>query len=226
MAWLVSLLGAALALAGAVSLGNGVSYIRLDWGQTETVAGTVALSAGVVTLGLGAVLFALRDLAGRVAAPQAGVGMEALTWSEDDAPAPRPILSRVKSRLATVGVAKTPLAPTLVPETPAAPDVALAGDRPSPAPSRRSSPPAEPSAEPSAEPPPVQRPPVYAPQEPDPMPAAAFAEAPTVVGRYESNGASYVLFSDGTIEVETESGTHRFSSMADLKAHIERQEVG
>jgi hypothetical protein len=35
-----------------------------------------------------------------------------------------------------------------------------------------------------------------------------------------------VLFSDGTIEVETESGTHRFASMADLKEHIERQDAG
>ena len=53
----------------------------------------------------------------------------------------------------------------------------------------------------------------------------AALEAPTVVGRYEANGASYVLFSDGTIEVETESGTHRFSSMAELKEHIERQDA-
>ena len=49
------------------------------------------------------------------------------------------------------------------------------------------------------------------------------AESPTVVGRYESGGACYVLFSDGTIEVETEMGTHRFGSMEELKAYIDQQ---
>ena len=220
MAWLVSLLGAVLALAGAVSLGNGISYIRLDWGQTETVAGTVALSAGIVTFGLGAVLFALRGLAGRMAERPTGVGMEALAWSEDDAPAPRPILSRVTSRLATVGVAKAAdVEPSLVPAPPE-PDPVPIESRPSPG--VRAIAPAEPPApRPS---PYALQPSPYAPQDPSPAPLAA--EAPTVVGRYESNGASYVLFSDGTIEVETESGTHRFASMADLKAHIERQDAG
>ena len=45
------------------------------------------------------------------------------------------------------------------------------------------------------------------------------------MGRYEANGASYILFSDGTIEVETEDGTHRFASMDALKDYIERQGV-
>ena len=213
MAWLVSLLGAVLALAGAVSLGNGVSYIRLDWGQTETVAGTVALSAGIVTLGLGAVLFALRDLSGRMAARPTGVGMEALTWTEEDAPAARPMLSRVTSRLATVGMGRAQaVEPTLGPAT----------ADPGPAEGRTSA--ASGDVAPAPAEPPAPRPSPYAPQEP-PTPPPPPAEAPTVVGRYESNGASYVLFSDGTIEVETESGTHRFASMADLKAHIERQDA-
>ena len=53
---------------------------------------------------------------------------------------------------------------------------------------------------------------------------ADVAAAPTIVGRYEAGGASYVLLSDGAIEVETETGTHRFASMQDLKAFIEAQE--
>ena len=68
---------------------------------------------------------------------------------------------------------------------------------------------------------------------PSPQPSAAAEaegpvpttmEAPTVVGRYESGGASYVLFSDGTIEVETDLGTHRFASMEELKAYIAQQQ--
>ena len=81
MAWLVSVVGLILAMAGAASLANGIGYIRLDWGATEVLAGTSALSGGVVTLALAAVLFALRDLADpfrsrsdRAAAPTSGSG--------------------------------------------------------------------------------------------------------------------------------------------------------
>ena len=50
------------------------------------------------------------------------------------------------------------------------------------------------------------------------------ATAPTIVGRYDAGGASYVLLSDGAIEVKTDTGVHRFASMQDLKAFIEAQE--
>ncbi len=46
-----------------------------------------------------------------------------------------------------------------------------------------------------------------------------------IVGRYEAGEASYVLFSDGTIEVETATGIHRFASMEELKAFVERQDA-
>ncbi len=55
--------------------------------------------------------------------------------------------------------------------------------------------------------------------------AGHVADVPTVVGRYEAGGASYVLFSDGGIEVSAETGTHRFASMQDLRDHIQRQEA-
>ena len=58
----------------------------------------------------------------------------------------------------------------------------------------------------------------------DAEPVSTLVEGPTVVGRYESGGASYVLFSDGTIEVETEMGTHRFGSMEELKTYIDQQD--
>lgn len=181
MGWLMSVLGAALALAGAVALANGISYIRLDWGATEVVAGTVALAGGLVTVALGAVLLALRDLSRRIGAPaRSGRG-------------------RMRSRLATVGL----------PEPEPSPPVA--GDAPG-----------LPAALDVHDPAPRLEPPSAPPSTAD----APAADAPTVVGRYEANGASYVLFSDGTIEVETETGTHRFASMAELKDHIDRQEAG
>lgn len=214
MAWVIAVLGAALAAGGGVSLWNGSGYIRLDWGQAETVAGTVALSAGVVTLAIAAVLFTLRDLARRQPlAAASGVGLEAVHLP-DDAGTPAPPARRsLAGRLATVGL---PKAEAAAPDAPvAAPDL----DEPftdshplhDPAPSA----PAEPLPDPRAR---------AVPEAPRPI-APMLPEAPTVVGRYEANGASYVLFSDGTIEVETDSGTHRFASMAALKDHIERQDA-
>ncbi|MCW6507515.1 hypothetical protein [Lichenifustis flavocetrariae] len=47
----------------------------------------------------------------------------------------------------------------------------------------------------------------------------------TVIGRYQAGVASYVMYSDGTIEVETEGGqSHRFASMEELKAFIASQD--
>jgi hypothetical protein len=44
--------------------------------------------------------------------------------------------------------------------------------------------------------------------------------APTLVGRYASGGANYMIFSDGSIEAETEQGAFKFPSMSAFKAHL------
>lgn len=80
--------------------------------------------------------------------------------------------------------------------------------------------------------------PLTPPLSPMPEPTAAAEPAPTpdiaseqhggatVVGRYQAGSASYVMYSDGTIEVETESGEiHRFGSMDELKAFIAQQDT-
>ena len=43
----------------------------------------------------------------------------------------------------------------------------------------------------------------------------------SVIGRYDSDGTSYVMYSDGSIEAQSETGVFRFNSMAELKAFIE-----
>jgi hypothetical protein len=48
-----------------------------------------------------------------------------------------------------------------------------------------------------------------------PTPAAA------VIGRYEADGTSYVMYADGSIEAQSAAGVYRFASMAELKAYIE-----
>ncbi len=50
----------------------------------------------------------------------------------------------------------------------------------------------------------------------EPAPAAA-----AVIGRYESEGTSYVMYADGSIDAQSAAGVYRFASMAELKAFIE-----
>ena len=54
--------------------------------------------------------------------------------------------------------------------------------------------------------------------------AEAYAAEPSsspVIGRYESEGTSYVMYADGSIEAQSEAGVYRFASMAELKSFIE-----
>jgi hypothetical protein len=43
---------------------------------------------------------------------------------------------------------------------------------------------------------------------------------PSLIGRYSSGGASYMIFADGSIEAETMDGTFRFASMGDFKRYL------
>ena len=59
-------------------------------------------------------------------------------------------------------------------------------------------------------------------------PAPAFeppshAPTPAEVGRYNAGGATYVMFSDGSIEAETDTGAYRFASMSELRDFIEHR---
>ena len=46
------------------------------------------------------------------------------------------------------------------------------------------------------------------------------AAPPTLVGRYTSGGANYMIFSDGSIEAETDEGAFKFASMGDFKQFL------
>ena len=257
MRWLIFALGVALALGGAASIVSGVPYIRMEFGWTEVIAGTTALSAGIVTVAIGAILSALRrveksfvaDVAIRtdvVAADPVGdlsdfVGQEpdlpVPSASERDispSPVTRTIAERIWSKPSSKGMPGSDKAEALVPvqsfrstERPSGLRTATLDASPQPefgefgvaAPRSYSRPAA---ASPTRT---DDRVPSLIPSPHTPATAEATPpEAPTVVGRYESGGASYVLFSDGTIEVETEVGLHRFGSMEELKAYIDQQQ--
>jgi hypothetical protein len=62
------------------------------------------------------------------------------------------------------------------------------------------------------------------PREPSPPAVPADSEAGlAIVGRYESEGTSYVMYADGSIEARSERGVFHFQSMAELKAFMEAQ---
>ena len=44
--------------------------------------------------------------------------------------------------------------------------------------------------------------------------------AASIVGRYSAGGATYKIFSDGSIEAETDRGAFKFASMSEFKAHL------
>lgn len=52
---------------------------------------------------------------------------------------------------------------------------------------------------------------------------ASTEEGLAVIGRYESEGTSYVMFADGSIEAHSDRGVFHFMSMAELKAFMEAQ---
>jgi len=84
--------------------------------------------------------------------------------------------------------------------------------------------PAEPAPEAYVEPERVETEAHAEPQTPRP-PIEPPVIPPTVIGRYESDGTTYTMFSDGSIEAQSETGVYQFASMADLKAFIEARQA-
>ena len=49
---------------------------------------------------------------------------------------------------------------------------------------------------------------------------------PTLIGRYASGGANYMIFSDGSIEAETDEGAFKFPSMGEFKKFLLDRNAG
>jgi len=49
---------------------------------------------------------------------------------------------------------------------------------------------------------------------------------PSLIGRYSSGGANYMIFADGSIEAETQEGTFKFASMGDFKDFLAGRKDG
>src|SRR5208337_430382 len=49
---------------------------------------------------------------------------------------------------------------------------------------------------------------------------------PSLIGRYSSGGANYMIFADGSIEAETQEGSFKFASMGDFKQYLADRKQG
>jgi len=230
MAIFTFVLGLLLVVAGAGGLIGSFDLLPTEIGLLYAACGTVALSAGVVTLAIGALIRRIDVLAAAARAAQNSDSRPISPATSEpafaDAPAARERIFADAPAATEPAFAGAPAArePTFA-EAPAARDPTFAE-----APAARESafaaapavtevgPHALAAGEPVGEDH-SSRSPTTAAIERAPGEAGA---APTLVGRFSAGGANYMIFSDGSIEAETEGGAYKFASMNDFKAYLAR----
>ena len=198
-------LGLVLIAAGAGGLVASYDLLPTELGLLYACCGAILVSGGVVTVAIGVAVRRLEALTQMV---HFAAAVEDLPDETDIAAA-----LRVEPH-----EAHGPDAPPVELE-PAAEE----GGAPA-----LEAPPAEVHA---AEPEPVEAPSTEAPMDEGAVTAppsvaeleqalAAAPPPPTLVGHYSAGGANYKIFSDGSIEAETEGGAYRFASMAAFKSYL------
>jgi len=208
MAIFTFVLGLLLVVAGASGLIGSFDLLPTEIGLLYAACGTIALSAGVVTLAIGALIRRVDILAAAARAAQNSdfrpVSPAMREPAFADAPAAREPTFAEAPATSEPAFADAPA--TREPTFAVAPAVTEVGSH-APAAgelvgedhSRRSPSTAA-----------IDR-------------ALGEAEAgPTLVGRFSAGGANYMIFSDGSIEAETEGGAYKFASMNDFKAYLAR----
>lgn len=243
--WGVITAGLLLAVGGVLAMWSGWDMILLERGWSLFIAGAVALSGGVVTIALGRVIAALtKALEARpvvaaaptgepaVAAPAAPVLAPAPVAATPPAaqsvpPSPPPIAERPISKppvfeepvfeepVQGKPVAKEPMAEPVV-ERSITEDVRPPVLRQSYGyargfpPLRRADPPPAPDV--------AKLSPDVAKLAPD-----VVKPAPTEVDRYTSGDSTYVMMSDGSVEVRGPNRVKRYASLSELKAETAAQ---
>ncbi len=192
--WGVTALGVALVICGVAAMAGGWDIIQVERGWSLFIGGATALAGGAVVIALGQVVVRLDEIL--VAAQLRRTGEKSLAPS---APAAKPQPKEAEQR---------PRQPP--PQAPPAPN-----PPPAPTPAVQQAPltvaaPAPPPNEPEQE-------------AEEPAADAASGAEPREVDRYESGDITYVMFSDGAVEVRTSSGAQRFASLAELRAQAAQQ---
>ncbi|WP_158817074.1 hypothetical protein [Methylocapsa sp. S129] len=197
MSWIAFFLGLILTLAGGASLAASFDLLTTELGLLYATCGAIGVSGGFIVIAIGLLIRRV----------------DALRYGFLDRSEAKP----VERAEPIVPPLVAGIEPVTVPEPVAAADTDVSGLSPATAP--------EPSAmlddSGDDEAPPINEnrkghlPSLETPDTPVAEPAP-----PTLVGRYGAGGANYSIFSDGSIEAETDQGAFKFASMGDFKAYI------
>ena len=196
--WGVTALGVALVVCGVAAMAGGWDIIQVERGWSLFIGGATALAGGAVVIALGQVVFRLDEIL--VAAQLRRTG--------EKSPAPCALAAKPQPKEAEQRSRQPP------PQAPPAPT-------PTPTPNLAQTPPAQQA--PLAAAPPA--PPTKEPEQEAEAPAAVEPSGaePREVDRYESGEITYVMLSDGAVEVRTSNGSQRFASLAELRAQAAQQ---
>jgi hypothetical protein len=192
--WGVTALGVVLAICGVVAMVGGWEIIQVERGWSLFIGGATILAGGAVVIALGQVIFRLDEIV--VATQLSRTGEKSPAPSAPPAK-PQPKELEQRSRQPSPQASPAP-APTLA-QTP---------------PAQQAPPAAAPTASPATEP--EREAEAPAPEEPS-------GAEPQEVDRYQSGEITYVMFSDGAVEVRTSNGSQRFASLAELRAQAAQQ---
>jgi hypothetical protein len=202
-------LGLLLFVAGTGSLANSLSLLPTELGMLYAVSGVVMIAASVVTLAVGVAVRRLDTLTRLIRAGQFGEHASEFVSALSGAPHE---LDGEPEALEIEPTSEAPAVEIAHEEGAAAP----AEDEPSPAQG-----PAAAAADEAAEALSNEIHTDHAPTLAEIELALSEPEGPaTLVGRYSAGGANYKIFSDGSIEAETDTGAFRFDSMDDFKAFL------
>ena len=210
----LTLIGFALAAGGAAAMLRGWDTVQVERGWSLFIGGTASLSGGAVVIALAEVVARLdRLLASGVplASAQAPAVEDpvqretALQTERRAAPAPKTAPPPPPELRTTATTSEESLAPHPPEEARPAPSAPLAPPAPLHVQREEAQPP-EPPAKPQAAPPPPE------------------AAGPREIERYQSGGLTYVMYSDGSVELRSDTGAQRFSSIEELRAVLATQE--
>jgi hypothetical protein len=200
-------LGLLLFVAGTGSLANSLSLLPTELGMLYAVSGVVMIAASVVTLAVGVAVRRLDTLTRLIRAGQFGEHASEFVSALSGAP------HELDGEPEALEIEPTSEAPAV---EIAHEEGAAAPAEPSPAQG-----PAAAAADEAAEALSNEIHTDHAPTLAEIELALSEPEGPaTLVGRYSAGGANYKIFSDGSIEAETDTGAFRFDSMDDFKAFL------
>jgi hypothetical protein len=197
-------LGLVLIAAGSGGLVASYDLLPTELGLLYACCGAILVSGGVVTVAIGVAVLRLEAL----------TQMVHFVAAVDDLPDEGEVAAALHAEEHT---AHEPDAAPAELEPPAEPGEAPAVElHPADVPAAAG----EPVVEASAEAPVEETAVAGAPSVADLEQALAAAAPPTLVGHYSAGGANYKIFSDGSIEAETDGGAFRFASMDEFKAYL------